>query len=162
MSKIIKLTRGKVALVDDEDYERLRCYKWHAWSNPPRNKSWYAKRTVYLGDYRTMSIFMHREILGLGSNDPEVDHRDGDGLNNRRNNLRIATCSENRSNRVRAEQSTAPYKGITRHGNKWRARIGINGTRIHLGTFESAEEAAKTYDEAAKRIHMEFARLNFT
>jgi hypothetical protein len=105
---------------------------------------------------------MHRLILGIADPKLDVDHRDGDGLNNCRSNLRVATRQQNGSNqRKRANSNT--YKGVCfdKSRNRWLAGIKVNYKRINLGRFESEIEAAQMYDVAAKELHGEFARLNF-
>jgi len=150
--KEITLTRGKIALVDDDDFEWLSKFRWRAYRN--QCGCWYARR----GE---SSIFMHREILGepLGV---EVDHRDGDGLNNQRYNLRLATHSQNLCNRGKQRNNTSGYKGVSwfKRVGKWHARIQINGRDKHLGYFDILEEAARAYNVAALEHFGEFAKLN--
>jgi hypothetical protein len=158
--KEIKLTQGKVALVDDADYEWLNQWKWHA--NISRN-TFYAKRAVWIsGEKKYIHIKMHRLILGL--TDPLVlaDHKDGNGLNNQRENLRSCTEHENRKNRSSYIGSKSKYKGVSLSppSPNWRATITINGRMKHLGYFAKEEDAALAYNEAAANHHGEFARLN--
>lgn len=93
----------------------------------------------------------------------EVDHIDGNKLNNTRGNLRIASNAENKMNRDKQSNNTSGYKGVSFHKKykKWRAIIGIQGKSIHLGYFSDAVEAAKAYDDSARKYHGEFARTNF-
>jgi hypothetical protein len=108
---------------------------------------------------------MHREILKLAGIEPSknTDHKNGSGLDNRLNNLRRATYSENRQNSRLCNKNTSGFRGVDYHKyqKKWAARIGANGTRRCIGYFDSAEEAGAAYDLAAKELHGEFARLNF-
>lgn len=164
--KKIPLTRGLVAIVDDEDYESLSRSTWHAVCRTTRATR-YAARREYQGGGRKNGVFeyiaMHRQILGLRKGDGvEVDHINGDGLDNRRCNLRIATRAENRRN-------SGPLGGQSRfigvcpvsRSSTWRAQIGHDGTTTHLGCFPSEEAAARAYDRAALAYFGEFARLNF-
>lgn len=170
MAKCIELTQGRVAIVDDDDFEILNQCKWHyGWG--------YAKRRVYFGGGRSKYLRMHRVIM----NPPDgiqVDHKNGDGLDNRRCNLRIATAHQNLSNQ---KTQTNPakhsrYKGVSlaryyrrrRDGTEvtglsrpWRAYIVKNNRQHPLGNFATQEEAARAYDDKAKELFGEFARLNF-
>lgn len=153
--KIIELTQGYKTIVDDPDYEELNKYLWCVWI--PSGKPYAASA---LGKGKKL-FKMHRVILKLDDPKIKVDHRDGDGLNNRRSNLRLATSRQNNQNAVKSSMS--PYRGIQQvpSGN-WQASIRDNfGTSIYLGTFREDYEAAKAYDEAAKKFHKEFAVLNF-
>ena len=146
--KEIKLTDNFVALVDDEDYEFLSRFNWSAHY---KGGKWYAD----------LSISMHRFILNLHKADGHVDHINGNTLDNRRSNLRTVTRSQNQMNAKRREDNTSGYKGVSRHNNKWMARISINGKRFFLGHFDTPIEAAKAYDTVAKEYCKEFAQLNF-
>jgi hypothetical protein len=154
MSREIRLTQGKVAIVDDEDFRRLSCYNWYA--HRAGNK-WYAERKK-----NRKTVKMHHAILGI-SGGLEVDHQDGNGLRNTRDNLRLATKSQNAQNKKKPCGGTSRFKGVSwRESNKkWRAQIRANGHLIQLGDFDDEEDAAKTYDEAARRYFGEFARTNF-
>lgn len=166
--KKIELTQGKVAIVDDEDYDRLSKHKWHAMHVV---QSWYAIRKLprQPGKPRP-SVLMHRQILGI-SDQRKIDHRDGDGLNNRRANLRTATDRENSRNRNhKAKGCTSLYKGVYWNNNsrKWMARIhdgklGPNNKARgrYLGYFFSERIAALVFDKAASESFGEFAALNF-
>lgn len=161
MAKSIPLTRGFVAVVDDEDYQRLSVHPWHA--NVKNHGRVYAERFSRHPDGRKTSIRMHREILGAPPG-VDVDHRDRDGLNNRRANLRLATNSQNRANsKKRADGVTSPYRGVHLHKRlgKWAAQIRVDGDHRHLGVFAAAEDAARVYDAAAFAAWGDFARLNF-
>jgi hypothetical protein len=103
---------------------------------------------------------MHNVILGVKG----VDHKDGDGLNNRRNNLRVATQAQNSKNRGKRRRcSSSPYIGVWWHKRigKWQVGIGTNYTITHLGYFDDPIDAARAYDAAARLLHGEFARVNF-
>jgi hypothetical protein len=150
--KIIKLTQDKETIVDDEDYEHLNQWKWHYHS---RN---YAKRTVK----KTKSkIYLHRLIMKAEINQ-KIDHINGNGLDNRKENLRIVNQSQNGQNRDKQINNTSGYKGVTWHKqcNKWLAQINHKGKHYSLGLFETKEAAAKAYNEAALTYFGEYARIN--
>lgn len=160
----IPLTRGKIVLVDDEDYEHLAAQNWYA-TAPNKNKdgvplTWYATRSRWVsGENRMTLVRMHRVIL----NAPKkvyVDHADGNGLNNQRKNLRLCTPSLNRAN-SRDAPNEAGFRGVLRAHRRWRAQIFANGIRYNLGAFDDKEAAARAYDAAALFHFGEFARLNF-
>ena len=155
--KEIKLTQGKVALVDDEDFEYINQWKWYAhWDG----YNWYAIR--HIENKKTISL--HREILkpprGI-----KTDHKDRNGLNCQRHNLRCATNSQNGANKTPTGRSK--YLGVSwMRDKKYNkeyifAQIKCNGKHKHLGIFKTEEEAARAYDMAAKILHGEFANLNF-
>lgn len=156
MKRII-LTQGKVALVDDADFDSLNQWKWRAANIKGR---WYAYRVTH-GSHKTRkSVAMHREIMGDLAAGKEVDHRDGDGLNNCRDNLRPATHAENMRNN-RQKPSECGFRGVQKHGPSWQAKVSINGKLIAIGTFPTPEDAARAYDRVATTIHGEFVRTNF-
>jgi hypothetical protein len=154
----IPLTQGQVALVDDEDYERLSAFKWQVRRG---RYTFYAQRgvTVSAGVQRTVQ--MHRVILDA-PRDMDVDHRDGNGLNNQRENLRLCTNTENQRNKRRYVNNTSGYKGVhwAKNVGKWWAYIHVDGAYKNLGYFTSKEDAARAYDEAAVKYYGEFAFLN--
>ena len=150
--KEIPLTQGRVALVDAVDHAWLSRYSW--WLHRS-NTGVYARARV--GGRRQR---MHRVIIGAG---PEqiIDHINGDTLDNRRANLRFCTQAQNQANRVLDRDNTSGFKGVTwhrQHGN-WIAHIGFPS--VFLGCFPDVESAACCYDNAARQIYGEFARLNF-
>jgi len=163
--KLIALTQGQNVIVDATDFEWLSQWNWFAMWNP-FTRSFYANRRVKTvqinGKRRHIKISMAAQIL-----DPKkgeiIDHRNHDTLDNRKDNLRKATRSQNVMN-VRHKRE-GQYKGVHRRDNKkfagWRSMIGVNKKLVHLGTFRSPEEAARAYDEAAKKHFGEFAWLNF-
>jgi hypothetical protein len=164
--KEIKLAHGYAALVDDHDYEYINQFKWHALVQKSRSPSplirVYAVRNYIAPSGKYSTQRMHRLILGITDAKLDVDHRDGDGLNNCRGNLRVATRLQNGSNqRKRANSNT--YKGVCFDKSRklWMAGIKVNYKRLNLGRFPSELEAAQIYDIAAQELHGEFARLNF-
>lgn len=157
--KKIPLTQGKVAIVDDEDYESLVLYKWRSTKKKVAKTS-YANRI----DDDGRCILMHRMILGIEYRSPVVvDHKNGDGLDNRRKNLRIATIAENGRNRGKQKNNKSGYKGVSRSiipnslRIRWRAQIQHKGKEIHIGMFDTPEEAHEAYKKYAKKLHGEFA-----
>jgi hypothetical protein len=150
-----------LAKVDNSDYRRVSRYKWCAHRH---RGNWYARRGVRIGG-RVKGIKMHRFILKITKRSLVVDHKDLDGLNNQRSNLRICTNGQNALNRRKQlGKFSSKYKGVSKRensDNKWRATINVCGKRIRLGTFTTDIEAAKAYDTAATRYHGEFAKLNF-
>lgn len=147
----VPLSRGLVAIIDADDAEIV------AAAGP-----WYASSDGY-ATHRTKGkpvVLMHRLILGC-ADDLEVDHVDGDPLNNRRSNLRPATRGQNRQNTRPKKNGTSRFKGVTRlrrRGDpRWQASIKSRA----LGTFSEEEEAARAYDREARRLYGSFARLNF-
>lgn len=153
--KIIPLTKGQFTMVDDEDYELLMQWKWHAIFV---HGNFYARRTSQKNNI-SKSIKMHRQIMNITDSNILIDHADGNTLNNMKANLRICTHSQNCANR--RIYSKSKYKGIKLNKNgKWSAQIGVNGKIIWLGTFNSDINAAIAYNDAAIKFHGEFARLN--
>lgn len=149
------------AMVDDEDYDELIKYKWHAENkvNTSANTV-YAVRTITIGKKDT-KVRMHRQIL----NAPKgmlVDHGDGNGLNNQKYNIRICTHSQNSSNRVASRTSSSKYTGVhwDKSCNKWRTEIRKHGKRQFSKLFLDEKEAARCYNENAPRFHGEFAKIN--
>ena len=156
--KTIELTQGQVALVDDDDYEWLNQWKWCAhW----QGLRWYAVRRAPTIDGKQYKIRMHRVVIDAQPGQ-QVDHKDRDGLNNRRDNLRLCTNSQNQANRGKQAGCSSKFKGVTWHKQtgKWQARIRVHRKGIYLGVFDDEVEAGRAYDDAAIEHFGEFARLN--
>lgn len=155
--KEIQLSKGKIALVDDEDYDLVSKYKWYC--NNGRH-TYYACRDDTMDGSK---ILMHRFILGAipGS---IVDHIDGNGWNNCKNNLRVCTSKENARNMKRYAESSSKYRGVSWDSinKKWYVQITVDYKSYFLGRFTDEVEAAKVYDKAALEYFKEFASLNFT
>lgn len=151
--KKIALTKGKFALVDDADYDRVRRYRW-----------------CLFGDYAyrkegTENVAMHRFILGLPNRVRDgvyVDHRDGNKLNNQRSNLRLATKAQNSMNRPAQSNNKSGFRGVclASWGGKWKASIYHERRHLHIGYFYRIEEAAAAYDAKAIELFGEYARTN--
>lgn len=143
MTREIPLGNDRFAIVDDADYEQISRYSWR-----------YVR--IHTSEYAVIKgrrdlFFMHRLLINPPSGH-EVDHQDGNGLNNTRHNLRVVSHAQNISK----------HKGVVWHkpSSKWRARITVAGLRISLGLFPTELDAARAYNEAALKYHGEFARLN--
>ena len=144
MTKLIPLTHGKSALVDDADFAVLMQYKWHA----RYDAGWRAAARIN-GKYTAM----HRFILGVTDPKIEVDHKNHNGLDNRRTNLRLATHKQNGENRRgAAKQSTSGVRGVSKHQGKYMARVQHNGVQHYLGIFTTLEEADEAARAARKRL----------
>jgi hypothetical protein len=157
--KEIPLTQGKVALVDDEDFEKLNKFRWYARRSKDRI---YALRNRRINKKR-QTEYMHRRVARniLGN---EVDHIDHNGLNNQRHNLRICSSGQNNMNQRKRSKLSSKFKGVywKKERRMWVAQIGYNGQgQKHLGYFTNEESAARVYDAKAKELFGEFASLNF-
>lgn len=155
--KRIKLTKGRYALVDDSDYDELSNYKWCVIKNL---NTFYATSHAYIDDKRT-TIRMHRIIM----NPPEgmiIDHKNGDGLDNQKSNLRICTYSENSRNINSHKNSTSKYIGVSYSSSygTWLSMIMVDGKNKSLGYFKTELEAAIIRNIAARKYYKEFAKLN--
>lgn len=153
--KTIPLTQGRFTIVDDEDYSWLNDLKWQVCKAPD---TFYAVHASRIGG-RTSMIYMHVMILGRKG----VDHRDGNGLNNSRTNLRQCSPSQNKANARLYRNNSSGFKGVSwcAQSGKWSAHIRpFNHKLKHLGYFDSRIEAAKAYDSAALEHFGEFARTN--
>ncbi len=156
--KTIPLTHGKLAIVDDRDFEMVSRHKWSAHKS---GKNWYASTNVPNGSGRQRTVKMH-QLIKPAPPGLERDHRDGNGLNNRRKNLRVCRHANNCRNQSVSASSRSGVKGVDFHKNsgKWRARITVNWKVQHIGYFETRNAARDAYNTAAKKLHLSFARLN--
>lgn len=153
---LVPLTQGKHAIIDCADAEKILPFRWHFAKG-------YAKRYRLAHEMPgSQKIRMHREIL-VTEPGREVDHINRDGLDNRRCNLREASRSQNITNRALLSRNTSGFRGVSwfkPHG-LWRARIKVNGSEKDLGYFKDINDAARAYDDAARKYHGDFANLNF-
>ena len=155
--KEIPLTRWQVALCDDEDFDSLVQHSWYAhWSKT--SQCFYAISRI-----NGKLVRMHRWLFGL-TQGKEIDHVDGNGINNQRLNLRLCSRSQNMANTRLRVNNTSGYKGVDLHQctGKWRALIQVQHKRIHIGLFCSATEAALAYDKVASQYFGQFASTNYS
>jgi len=157
MAKEIILTQGKVAIVDDDDFEYLNKWKWHIYKQNRNN--YYARTVIYLNKKR-IPVLMHRLLIKCDGY--IIDHISGDGLDNRKCNIRVCTPNENPINRRVNINNLSGYKGVSwfKPMQKWRAQIQYKKIVHHLGCFEKRIDAARAYNVAALKYHGEFANLN--
>lgn len=148
---VIVLTNGGFSFCSEEDFDRLSKFNWfHVFDG----NQVYAMRD----NNQKGLIRMHAEVMGgIG-----IDHINGDGLDNRRSNLRFATNSQNQMNRGKFSVGYSKFKGVSWHkrDHRWVAKIMADGRRIHLGNFINEFDAAKAYNDAASQYFGKFARLN--
>lgn len=150
----IPLRGGLVATIDDEDEHLVAGYRWGALVVSGEK---YAVRYTRVNG-KSVSVLMHRVLLGLTPHDGfQCDHIDGDGLNNRRANLRACVRRQNAKNRKVSSHSGTGVKGVYARGRRFQARITCDGVRISLGSFGTKGEAAQAYAAAAAKLHGEFA-----
>lgn len=154
----VPLARGKgLAVIDAEDAQLVGAYNW---SLRQGDRTDYAVTNVRRADGRWRCLTLHRLLIGTAE---EVDHIDGNGLHNRRCNLRRATPTENRRNRKTQRNNTSGFKGVdfVRREGAWRARVAVDQLTICLGYFDNVIDAALAYDRAAREHHGSFALTNF-
>lgn len=154
--KYIQLTQEKFAMVDDEDYDYISRWEWFLISNGYAGRDGEQKDNV-----RQKQILMHR-VIAAAPDGMEVDHINGNGTDNRKENLRVCTHQENIWNGRMRKDNTTGYKGVSwaKDLGKYVAKIRVNGKLVHLGYFVEKEDAAKAYWEAAERFFGEFAKLS--
>lgn len=144
-------------MVDDSDFESLNQFKWYAHRDSRAPNNFYAQRNVWLPNGKQGTIKMDAVLMGA----KDVDHADGNGLNNQRDNLRCASRSQQAANRKLRTDNTSGFRGVRWAKGRWRAVIGFETKIFHLGYFSDPVAAAHAYDRAAKKYFGEFARLNF-
>ena len=157
--KEIQLTQGKVALVDNEDYDYLMQWKWFAHNQCGK---FYARTNIPNKNGKRGSMLMHRLILNILNSKLQIDHLNHITLDNRKCNLRVCTQSENLQNCNIYNNNTSGYKGVTynKTNKKWQASISVNKDRLYIGSFNNIKDAARAYNAAAIKLHGEFAKLN--
>jgi len=155
----LPLSQGKTAVIDFEDFEKVRGFKYHY------STRGYAARNfpVQAPGRRQTRSYLHHDIFGKVEAGLEIDHWDRNKLNNRRANLRAVTHIQNMANQGTRRNSKSGFSGVSwsSRAGKWLARVKLNGQSAHVGYFNNAEEAARAYDSKAKELFGEFARLNF-
>jgi hypothetical protein len=154
--KAIQLTCGVQTIIDDCDFHKFSKFKWRAAKTA---SGFYAAREVYLGNKKSKAVLLHREITGCCKGF-EIDHVNGDTLDNRRMNLRVCSHAENMRNRRLNRNNKSGFKGVVCHGNKWRAEIKHNGRKMHLGIFDKKEDAARVRRDAEIKLFGDFVRQN--
>ena len=159
MTKEIALTQSKIALVDDDDFQSINQFKWYAVKMKDGTfyaRSWMAGQEIYLHN------FIMQPPVGM-----EIDHIDRDSLNCTQGNMRLATHAQNCLNKRKRMNMTSQYRGVSFDQSccKWRAQISINGKNRRIGLFDDEIDAARDYDEIAKKPapfgHGEFSQFNF-
>jgi hypothetical protein len=151
----IKLSKSKeFAIVDADDIEKLPKCPWRL------NAYGYVVGYIKISKYVYSQPFIHRVIINC-PHGFAIDHINGDKLDNRKCNLRIVTAQQNKMNSSVYKNNKSGFKGVNLEGRKYRATIKLNGKKMHIGLFETPEQAAKAYDEIAKNIFGEYARLNY-
>jgi hypothetical protein len=162
MSKLIPLGKNGFAIVDDEDFDELSRYKWHRVRNSQSNTLFYARRFTSDSEQALgypKHRYMHHQVLNTPPRQ-RVDHKNSDGLDNRRENLRPATHFQNMHNRRKNKTSRTTYKGVHSAKTGWTASILVDGKSVYLGLHRTQREAAIAYNAAATKYYGEFARLN--
>lgn len=152
----IDIGKGLVTLVDDGDFEQASKFKWSA---DFVGTKIYADR---VNQPTRKKIYLHRQILGVTDSAIRIDHKDGDGLNNQRSNLRFATQSENLRNRGVPSHNSSGYKGVSyyKRDGTWESYVKVDGRKIRLGYFHDPISAAAAYDIAAEKHYGQFAKTN--
>lgn len=156
-AKLVPLTRGHFALVDEEDFEEVSRFKWRALEKLRADGT---LRTVYAvrSGARRETVYLHRQLLGVADG-VRVDHINGNGLDCQRNNLREATPAQNNMNKRMQVNNTSGFKGVSKLATCFQAQIQVDGRLRYLGRFKTAEDAARAYAEAAMAMYGDFANV---
>lgn len=154
MTKQIQLTQGKVTIIDDDDYEKVSSHKWSAFLY---DGNWRATSSI-----KNKTVKLSRFILGVTDSGVLVDHKNLDTLDNRKENLRLTNKQQNGRNRGAQKNNKSGYKGVCLDRGKYNAAIHVSGKHILIGRYNDIIEAAQAYDEAAKKLFGEYAKLNFS
>ena len=160
--KLIPLTKGRFAIVDDVDFDRVNEFKWHTREKQKGSPIVYAVREINFGGGKRIFQRMHHFILGVESSQ-KIDHRDGDGLNNMRGNIRPCTNQQNSANQSLRDCNTSGFKGVSwcEPMKGWRARIKTNRKEICFGPYQQPHQAAVLYDFFAISMFGDFAKTNY-
>jgi hypothetical protein len=151
----VSLTQGRIAIIDDEDWDLIKDYKWFAFK---MCNTYYAVTNYYKEDRSRKLLLMHRLILDAQPGQ-RIDHKNRNGCDNRKENLRFASVAENAMNKE-SHTGTSIYKGVCWDRGKWKSSIATGRKSFHLGRFVSEKEAAKAYDKKAIELFGDFAKLN--
>lgn len=143
--KKIKLTRGQIAIIDNEDFEKVSKFKWN-----------YAT----VGYATNKKFYLHHLIIGKPKKGFVVDHINQNKLDNRKCNLRFVTHSQNHANQIKQKNNTSGFRGVSWNKGKWEVRIKYFGKTLHFGMFNNKIDAAKRYNIKAHELFGEFALLN--
>jgi hypothetical protein len=152
----VPLTQGFESVIDSSDIHLIEGFNWYAMR---QKQTVYAFRNEII-DGKASLVSIHRTIAGH-PHGMQVDHRDGNGLNNRKSNLRIATHQQNNLNRRFSEKNSSGLKGVSwcKERNKWLSQIQIAGKSFNLGRFDTKEDAYNAYCAYSKKLHGEFGRV---
>ena len=158
--KRVPIFKNSFALVDDEDFEKVGHLKWHEFKSKNRSKI-YAKRNFRVNGV-SKSELMHRVILGITDPKILIDHKNGDGLDNQKHNIRVCTNAQNTRNRDKIKTNVSGYKGVSYNKKLscWECKIGVDNKTVNLGLYRTAVEAAIAYNEGATKYHRQYARPN--